>query len=655
VITRFLLFNRAIPAMMVGVAFFLASCQPKVPPPARVEVKEEARPDLFALAESHREQGELTQALKTYRAFLEQEPTSKKVPSVLARMAEIYLERGEYYRGLSLLERISEAYPDYSELPWVEYKIVRTQHRLGDYQRAIDKGMELLERYPRHSSKGDLLLLLGDSYSALGDRPQAFYWWLKAKGEPPDDLQRQAALDEKLGKVIKASRSEGELEELAGYAEGSDLAPEIYYRLASSYLERDELGRARKAAMSLVKSTPDQFWVLLGRQMMERIKGEMSVKRGVIGCLLPLTGPFAIYGEEVLDGIQLGMGIGSEAWEGPIKELVIKDTKGKPEETLAGVEELVKEEKVMAIIGPLSSRSAVAAAKRAQALGVPMIVLTQKEGVVEEGDMVFRNFLTPSKEVKGLLDIAIGEMGIKRFAILYPDNNYGRYLTDLFLDGLDAMGGRVTAVESYDPGDTDFADQIKKIMGLYYPRPESLVKRLEEERTPEAEESELYPEEPEPIVDFDAVFIPDNFQRVAMIAPQLVYHDVLDVILMGTSLWQSPQLLELAGDYVQGAIFPSGFVGDSPEPGTRAFAEGYRVNFDSDPGLLAATGYDTIRLLLKVMSEEDIRTRKDLQEALLKRADFEGVTGQISFDPQGEVLKKPLLLTISGNRMIPYH
>jgi len=654
VIIRLLFSNRAIPAMVVGVAFFLFSCQPKIPPPAEVAVKKEVREDLFALAESQRERGELAQALKTYRAYLGQEPGSNKVPSVLTRMAEIYLERGEYDRGLSLLERISEGYPDYSDLPRVDHEIVRTLHRMGDYQRAIDEAMKLLEKYPQHVSKGDVLLVLGDSYSALGDRPRAFYWWLRAEKEPLDDLQRQTELEEKLGKIIKTSRGEGELEELAGYAEGTGLAPEIYYRLASIYSEKNELGKAQEAVVSLEKSTSDGFWVSLGRQMLERIQGEMSVKRGVIGCLLPLSGSFAIYGEEVLHGIQLAMGIGSQEEEGPIKELVIKDTQGKPEETLAGLKELVKEEKVMAIIGPLSSRTAVVAAKKAQTLGVPLIVLTQKEGVVEEGDMVFRNFLTPSREVKRLLDIAVGEMGMKRFAILHPDNNYGRHLADLFWDGSEAMGGRVTAVESYDPNNTDFADQIKKMTGLYHPRPESFVKRLEEERPPEAEESELYPEKPEPIIDFEAVFIPDNFQRVAMIAPQLVYHDVLDVRLMGTSLWQSPKLLELAGEYVQGAIFPSGFAGDSPTPGAAVFAEGYRVNFDSTPGILAATGYDTIRLLINVMSEEDIRTRKDLQKALLGRADFDGVTGRTSFDHQGEVLKKPLLLTISGNKMIPY-
>lgn len=649
--------RKAIPAIMAGMAFFLSGCRPKAPPPAVVvpkEAKEEVRPDLFAMAESLREGGEFAKALAAYRAYLEQEPGSEKVPLVLNRMAEIYFDKGQYEIGLSLLERVSEAYPDYGELPALQYKMARGLYSLGRYRAAIDKALKWLDRYPGHPSKGDLLLLLGDCFSALGDRPRAFQWWLKAKGEAPGEIPWQRRLDQKLEMLIKTSRTRGVLEELAKYAVGTDLQPEIYYRLASMYLEGGELERAREAAMSLVRSTPDRYWVTVGGRMIEQIQGEMAVRRGVIGCLLPLTGPFAIYGEEVLNGIQLGMGLFGDEGEGPIQELVIKDTKGRPEEALAGVEELVKGEKVMAIIGPLSSRAAGAAAKRAQALGVPIIALTQKEGVVEEGDMVFRNFLTPSTEVQRLVETATGEMGMKRFAILYPENNYGRYLMKLFWDGLEAAGGRVTAIDSYDPGDTDFADQIKKITGLYYPRPEALVTKLREMRTPEEEEGELYPEEPEPILDFDAVFIPDNFQRVAMIAPQFVYHDVLNVTLMGTSLWQSPRLIDMARDYIQGAIFPTGFFEDCAGPGVRAFVERYRMSFDSEPGILAATGYDTIRLLKEVMSEEDVRTRKGLQEALLRDCDFRGVTGYTSFDAQGEVLKKPILLTISGSRMIPY-
>jgi len=133
-----------------------------------------------------------------------------------------------------------------------------------------------------------------------------------------------------------------------------------------------------------------------------------------------------------------------------------------------------------------------------------------------------------------------------------------------------------------------------------------------------------------------------------MIAPQLAYYDVLDVLLAGTSAWQSPQLIETAGDYVQGAIFSSGYFEGLGDAGVNSFVEEYKANFDAAPGILAATGYDTIKYLMEVIADEDVRTRRTLKEALLYYY-FDGVTGGISFDFHGEVEKESLILTVSGD------
>jgi ABC-type branched-subunit amino acid transport system substrate-binding protein len=425
--------------------------------------------------------------------------------------------------------------------------------------------------------------------------------------------------------------------------------------MSSIYLSENKLNEAMDAAMALVSSTPEQTWVSIGRQLLERIEGKLSVKVGAIGCLLPLSGPFSIYGQEALNGIQLGMGIFDKPEGEQSLELIIKDTKGKTEETVLAVEELVRKEKVMALIGPLASKPALAAAIKAQELGIPIITLTQKEGITAEGKMVFRNFLTPSKEIQRLLDKAMNEMGLKKFAILYPDNPYGQFFMNLFWDNVEERGGMITAVESYMPDETDFAVEIKKMVGLYYPRPESVVQMLKKMKKLEyknEKEEETNPEEElEPIVDFDAVFIPDNHQQAALVAPQFPFNNIFNVRFLGTSLWQSSELLEIAYNYVQGAVFPSGFFAESQSGRVIEFVELYRGNFESEPGILAASGYDTIRILKNIIDNSEIRTKKDFQKKLSLSDKFYGVTGKISFDAQGEVEKDPILLTISGKRL----
>ncbi len=648
-IIRFFLAKKAIPSLMVGIAFFFAACQTKAPPPVEME---QVRPGPLARAEGYLQNGELKKALNAYGAFLKHAPKGERSALALKRTSEIYLRLNQPENALTILEKISREYPDYTWIPGVQYEIADILFRIGEHKRSADQALEWLDRYPEHPLKRDILILLGDNYRAVGDKVEAFGWWLKAKEAWSDDPQRIAQLDEKLNELISSSGPKS-LDRIAADAAGTLYAPKIYYRIASIYLEQNETKQARKAATSLLNSTKDEEWLSRGRELLERTEEEMAVKQGVLGCLLPLSGPFSIYGEEVLKGIELGLCVRWDQTAETGLELLIRDTKGTPEEALTALENLVIDKNIMAIIGPVSSKAAIAVAKKAQEMGVPIITLTQREGIVEEGEMIFRNFLTPSQEVEGLLDVAMGQMGLKRFGILYPDNAYGRYCMNLFWDRLNDMGGTVTAVESYGDDATDFADQIKKMVGLYYPRPASLVQKLEDMKTPGDEEGSIFPKEPEPIIDFDAIFIPDSFQRVAMIAPQLAFHDVLGVQLLGTSAWQSPKLVEMAKDYIQGALFCSGFfVGNSEEPGVRVFVEEYRENFDADPGILAATGYDTIRLLKKVLSEEEIRTRKDLVKALLGSQGFEGVSGIITFDSNGQAEKEPILLTISGNKML---
>jgi len=649
VIIRFFLAKKAVPLLVMGIAFFLAACQTKTPPPVKVE---QARPEPFAIAEGYLQNGELKKALNAYEAFLKHAPKSEKSALGLKRISEIYLKLNQPENTLTILEKISREYPDYTWIPGVRYEITDILFRIGKYKSSVAKALEWLDTYPDHPLKRDILMLLGDNFSALGENTQALSWWLKAKKEWSDDPQKITQIDEKLNELISNSGLKI-LNQLAEGAVGTLYAPKIYYRIASIYLEQNDKKKAIEAATSLLHSTRDEKWLSKGRELVKRTEEEMAVKQGVLGCLLPLSGPFSIYGEEVLKGVELGLGVHWDQTAQTGLELLIRDTKGRPEEALAALENLVIDEKIMAIIGPVSSRAAIAVARKAQEMGVPVIALTQREGVVEEGEMIFRNFLTPSQEIDGLIDVAMGQMGLKHFGILYPDNAYGRYSMNLFWDRLNDMGGTVTAVESYGVDDTDFADQIKKMVGLYYPRPASFVQRLEDMKTPEDEENSIYPEEPEPIIDFDAIFIPDSFQRVAMIAPQLTFYDVLEVQLLGTSPWQSPKLVEMAKDYIQGALFCSGFVGDSEEAGVQIFVEEYRDNFDADPGILAANGYDTIRLLKQVLSDKEIRTRKDLVNALLGSQGFYGVSGVITFDPNGEAEKEPILLTISGNSMVP--
>jgi ABC-type branched-subunit amino acid transport system substrate-binding protein len=324
------------------------------------------------------------------------------------------------------------------------------------------------------------------------------------------------------------------------------------------------------------------------------------------------------------------------------------------------------------------------------------MTLTQKPNITVTGDYVFRDFLTLSLQVKAIVNYAVGDLKLHKFAVLYPEERYGVSFMNRFWDELISHGAEVVGIESYGTEQTDFSDAIKKLVGLYHPRPEKPPEEqiedegvwerfLEPEEetgwvdtqdTPEAPDDTFFDqderpqedqgaleeddheewsgekEEPKPIIDFEAVFIPDSFEKVGLIAPQLLFHDVADVLLLGTNLWHSEKLIEMARAYVQGAIVPDGFFVNSPSPRVQDFVNSYLEVFGSLPSFLEAQAYDAAWILFEAANKPGVRSRRTLKEAIMEVKDFPGVTGVTSFDETGDADKDLYLLRIEGGRFV---
>ena len=632
-ILRFFSLCRATLITEMGMALFIVACQPRplTTPPTSSEAA------LFGEAEELYRRGRNDRALETFALYVERFPHADKAPTALSRMASIYLEGSHLDQVFPLLERIVAEYPADPQAPPALYDLAALFSRLGEYEKSNLKAEAFLKRYPDHHLKGEALLLLGKNLRLLNRYPEAYTAFINAL-RFYGSSDRRPDVEEQIIHLIEESDLEG-LRTILRQARQTPFAPHVHYRMALLYFEKGNLKEARESAMALVRSSTEQLWVERGRQILENVAEEESTPK-VIACLLPLAGPFAIYGQEVLNGIQIGLGV-QDGYSGRAHqelEILVKDTQGDPDEAANQVEAVAGNQKVLAILGPLASKSATAAAQKAQQLGVPIITLTQKEGITNEGDMVFRNFLTPAREVDEVANKVAGGMELRRFGILYPDNPYGRYLMNLFWDRVEELGGVITAVESYKPNQTDVGSEIKKMVGLYYPR-------LDPGPLPDAK--------PQPVVDFDAVFVPDTAEQVALIAPQFPFHGAFNVRLLGSSLWQSKELLRTAGDYLQGAVFPSAFFSGADSEPVKAFVTRYREEFGTDPGVLAATGYDTVLLMRTLFRKGVIRTRQELLKALKETQGFYGVTGHIAFDQSREVLRRPILLSIQGRKIIP--
>ena len=154
-----------------------------------------------------------------------------------------------------------------------------------------------------------------------------------------------------------------------------------------------------------------------------------------------------------------------------------------------------------------------------------------------------------------------------------------------------------------------------------------------------------------PIVDFDALFIPDSHDKIVLIAPQLAFHEINDVQLLGSGGWNHPELVEIARTHVNGAVISTPFDPTSRFRFVSEFVERYSDTFGVVPDVFAAQAFDAANLVLRQLAL-GVHTREDLREGLLDTRAYPGASGITTVMPDGNVRKRPFLLSVRGSRIV---
>ncbi len=362
---------------------------------------------------------------------------------------------------------------------------------------------------------------------------------------------------------------------------------------------------------------------------------EPDSEAAAVGVLLPLKGDYARFGEAALEGILLAANTFSPGGGTPM-DVIVRDVSD-PSKVERAVDDLSTNSRVAAIIGPLVSSTAVEAARDAQQRSIPIVTLTQKDGITGTGDFVFRNFLTPSAQAAAVADYAT-IVGKKKFAILYPQNNYGSELARYFEKEVQRRGGETVRAASYQPGATNFGELIKRLFGI---------------EVQEKSEGRRHIREFTSTAEIDALFIPDYAETVGLIAPYLEYYNIKDVQLLGANGWNSQSLVTLGGKNVEGAVFVDGFFPAGNRPGTQDFVRRFNDTYARSPGVLEAEAYDAAASVAEALKDVKMRPDRDaVRNSLLRNRSVEGAEGSISFDSQGEAVKRLFLLTVRNGRII---
>lgn len=580
---------------------------------------------LFEEAGRSQSMGAYDRALNQYHEFVSNHPNSPYASSALIEMARIYRNKGDNNSARTLYKRILQQYPESRHAEEAVSGILMTHMVQGHYDTVRAEAQKILGTPYGKTHAARVYMIIGESYMASSSPINAIFYYTRAinhleKTSQTDFRQSTETGREIYGKIQSAipGLSRNEIITLLQRLENREVRGYLLFRLGQMNYEENRTDDAITVLSKFIELYPGHKAGEKAKAILDQVDTLTINARYSIGCLLPMTGKYEAYGQKAFRGIEMALNRYGESDISPVN-IILKDTASDTDTALSALKEL-QNQGVSCIIGPIAT--AEPCASLAQHMRIPIILLTQKENITDTGDYVFRNFITSRMQVDAIVTYAIDVLGMTRFGILYPKEDYGERYLRLFWEIVNKRGGQIVDEESYEPGVTDFTTPIQRLNKTFGHN------------------------DVEPRIRFDALFIPDESRIVGLILPQLAFHDVSGVQLLGTNLWHSQSLIDMAGPYLEGAIFPDGFFPKSSTYIVSDFVRDFSVNYGKEPDFMEAVAYDTTKLVLDIMVKEEFTTRREFKNALQNVKEFSGVTGPITVLSTGEFEKHLTLIQI---------
>ena len=339
-----------------------------------------------------------------------------------------------------------------------------------------------------------------------------------------------------------------------------------------------------------------------------------------VGGLLEMTGGSASFGISGKNGIDLALKKINEkgVLGGKKLSLVVADTKSEASEATNGMQKLISQDKVVAVIGPNQSSAVIASGainNGAKVVDItpmgtnPDVTVDPKTKQVKPYS--FRTCFIDPFQGTVMASFASTELKVKRAAI-YIDNtsDYAKGLAQFFKENFVKNGGQVVIEEAYLQKDTDFKSTLTKIKAA---KP-------------------------------DFIYIPGYYQEVGLIVKQAREMGI-NVPMAGGDGWDSAKLPEIAGKAaLENTFFSSLYSPDDTSDLNKDFVAEYKKAYNTNPDVFAALAYDSTLLVAKAIEDAGSADPAKIAEAMAKIKGFKGVSGEVTFNEEHNPIKSAVII-----------
>ena len=420
-----------------------------------------------------------------------------------------YYKEGDYQGALSLVRDYLNRYPSaYNRDDALKIAAV-CSYELKDYGLAIRYTREIIRRFPYSEHISHAHLIYGLAKINLGRNEEGVASLIKVIQKSSNEKERQEAMT-KVDSLLPLLPVTS-LQKIHHQNVGLPIDEWVLFHLGKKEIEENRYDQACKDLSRYLELFPTGLHADSVRSLL-RVAG-MGGSTGRIGLLIPLTGQFSDYGADAQDGFL------SEFPD--TEKIFIADTKSDPIEALIKARKMV-DAKVDIIVGPIFAVEALPVAGLIFDAGIPLILPTESDprfSRLPEGVISLSN--ETIQDTKEIARFAIEKLNLKRFAILYPQTDPGRFLAQIFKKEIMARAGEIVIEASFHP---DSLTLKWELLAIKRKKPE-------------------------------AIFLPVDPEQLVMACTQIKYYELLNtkVLTIGTTV--TDDVLRLGEEYVNGVYF----------------------------------------------------------------------------------------------------
>ena len=274
------------------------------------------------------------------------------------------------------------------------------------------------------------------------------------------------------------------------------------------------------------------------------------------------------------------------------------------------------------VMGPVFSGSILVSMEETRRAEVPNFTGGEAAAITQKGNpYVFRTSFTQTTAMPKVARYIANNVKAKTVAIIYVNNDFGKGGRDVMMKNLEAVGVKVIADISTDPGQVDFSGAVLRVKQS----------------------------------NADALFAYTNEEESARLLRELRKQGY-DKPAIGETTLTGQKVIELAGDAANGAVAHVGLTADAPLPGIKAFDEKYQrdYKFKSDHnGLKGYTGIYIVKAITERIGKFDRRAfAAAMKGAKISAKEHPGVLMDVSFDQNGDLDRESFLTKVVNGKQV---